>query len=35
MVISNYLLSPTFIIPTETPTWSVLTKFSANPRNCS
>ena len=35
MAISNCLLSPTLEIPAEFPTWCVLTKLSANPRNYS
>ena len=33
MVISNCLFSPTLEIPQEFPTWCVLAKLSANPRN--
>ena len=35
MAISNYLFSPTLEIPQEFPTWCVLAKLSANPRNYS
>ena len=33
MAISNCLFSPTLEIPTEFPTWCVLTELSANPFN--
>ena len=33
MAISNCLLPPTLEIPAEFPTWCVLAKLSANPRN--
>ena len=35
MAISNCLFSPTLEIPAEFPTWCVLAKLSANPRNYS
>jgi len=35
MAISNCLFSPTLEIPAEFPTWCVLAKFSAKPRNYS
>jgi hypothetical protein len=35
MAISNCLSSPTLEIPAEFPTWYVLTKISAKPRNYS
>ncbi len=35
MAISNYLVSPTLEIPAEFPTWFVLVKLIANPRNYS
>ncbi len=35
MAISNCLFSPTLEIPQEFPTWYVLVKLSANPRNYS
>ena len=35
MAISNCLFSPTLEIPQEFPTWCVLAKLSANPRNYS
>ncbi len=35
MAISNCLFSPTLEIPAEFPTWCVLAKLGANPRNYS
>ncbi len=35
MAISNCLFSPTLEIPGEFPTWCVLAKLSAKPRNYS
>jgi len=35
MAISNYLFSPTLEIPAEFPTWCVLAKLIADPRNYS
>tara|TARA_R110002072_G_scaffold203524_2_gene361476 strand:+ start:563 stop:712 length:150 start_codon:yes stop_codon:yes gene_type:complete len=35
MAISNCFYSPTLEIPAEFPTWCVLAKLSANPRNYS
>jgi len=35
MAISNCLFSPTLEIPAEFPTWCILVKLIANPRNYS